>query len=161
MPVTLLTLFNLGFGQLTAQTTSVHSHRKLGNPGLHESSESDHRDALYGHMSADTQQFFQHSLHLILQPKHFFLHHLTCCTHWFDCPSQDCVVQCSVIPHIIPLNNYNRPSTVSLSFLHLTFKDYTPPMKFCSLVSLGPLSLQGPTTHRGSLNSGFYYFISG
>lgn len=37
VPITLLTLFNLGFGQSRAQTTSVHSQRKLGNPCLCES----------------------------------------------------------------------------------------------------------------------------
>lgn len=30
VPITLLTLFNLGFGRLRAQTTSVHSKRKIG-----------------------------------------------------------------------------------------------------------------------------------
>lgn len=30
VPITLLTLFNLGFGQLRAQTTSVHSPKNIG-----------------------------------------------------------------------------------------------------------------------------------
>lgn len=100
VPVTLLTLFNLGFGQLTAQTTSVHSHRKLGNARLHESLESDHRDALYGHTSADTAvlciSFCSHNI----SP-----HNLTCCSHWLDSPSQSSKVQNSITTQTIPLNN--------------------------------------------------------
>lgn len=113
VPVTLLTLFNLGFGQLTAQTTSVHSHRKLGNPRLHGCSESLSSEAIEMHYMAKCLQtqavFSTFSASQFAAITFFFLYNSTRCRHWFDCPSQGSVVQYSIIPYIKPLNNSNLP----------------------------------------------------